>query len=145
MVHVPYKGGGPAMTDVIGGHAQIIFSSLVQTTGFIANGQLLALGTGGLKRSPALPNIPTISEAGVPGYEGVNWWGVVAPAGTPPAIVKKLHDEITAVQNAPETRKQFAEQGADIVQMSSAEFGNYIVSEINKWEKVVKAGNIKAE
>jgi tripartite-type tricarboxylate transporter receptor subunit TctC len=145
MVHVPYKGGGPAMTDVIGGHAQIIFASLVQSTGFIASGQMRALGTGGLKRSPILPDVPTIAEAGVPGYEGVNWWGIVAPAGTPPAIVAKLHDAIAAVQDADDTKKQFATQGADIVQMSSADFGAFMVKEMDKWEKVVKAGNIKAE
>jgi tripartite-type tricarboxylate transporter receptor subunit TctC len=145
MVHVPYKGGGPAMTDVMGGQVKIIFASLVQTTGFIASGQLRPLGTGGLKRSPALPDVPTIAEAGVPGYEGVNWWGVVAPAGTPPAIVAKLHAAIADVQNSADVKKQFAQQGADLVQMSSADFGAFIARETDKWEKVVKAGNIKAE
>ncbi len=145
IVHVPYKGGGPAMTDVVGGHTKIMFSSLVQTSGFVLNGQLRALGTGGAHRSPVLPDVPTIAEAGVPGYEANNWWGVVAPAGTPPAIVEKLHKEISAVQNSEQTKKQFATEGAEIVQMSSAEFGAFMASEMAKWERVVKESGIKAE
>ena len=145
IVHVPYKGGGPAMTDVLGGHTKIMFSSLVQTTPFVLIGQLRALGTSGAKRNPALPDVPTIAEAGLPGYEATNWWGIVAPAGTPPAIVEKLHNEIAAVQNSPQTKEQFAAQGADIVQMTSPEFGAFIEKEINKWERVVKEAGIKAE
>jgi tripartite-type tricarboxylate transporter receptor subunit TctC len=145
MVHVPYKGGGPAMTDVLGGYTKIMFSSLVQTTGFIRTGQLRALGTGGAKRVSALPDVPTIAEAGLPGYEANNWWGIVAPAGTPKAIIDKLHTEIAAVQNSEQTKKQFANEGAEVVQMSSAEFGTFIEKEINKWERVVKEGGIKAE
>jgi tripartite-type tricarboxylate transporter receptor subunit TctC len=145
IVHVPYKGGGPAMTDVLGGHTKIMFSSLVQTSGFVLNGQLRALGTGGAHRSPVLPDVPTIAEAGLPGYDATNWWGIVAPAGTPPAIVEKLHKDISAVQNSEQTRKQFETEGAEIVQMGSAEFGTFIASEIKKWERVVKESGIKAE
>jgi tripartite-type tricarboxylate transporter receptor subunit TctC len=143
--HVPYKGGGPAMTDVLGGYTKIMFSSLVQTSGFVRSGQLRALGTGGSHRSSVLPDVPTIAEAGLTGYEANNWWGVVAPAGTPPAIVEKLHNEISAVQNSEQTKKQFATEGAEIVQMSSTEFGTFMASEIKKWERVVKEGGIKAE
>ncbi|MFL5064938.1 MAG: tripartite tricarboxylate transporter substrate binding protein, partial [Xanthobacteraceae bacterium] len=85
MLHVPFKGGGPAMIDVMGGHTKLVFSSLVQTTPHLKSGKLKALGTGGSKRSTVLPDVPTIAEAGVPGYEAVNWWGMVAPAGTPQA------------------------------------------------------------
>jgi tripartite-type tricarboxylate transporter receptor subunit TctC len=145
IVHVPYKGGGPAMTDVLGGHTRIMFSSLVQTSGFVLNGQLRALGTGGAHRSSVLPDVPTIAEAGLPGYDATNWWGIVAPAGTPPAIVAKLHNEISAVQNSEQTKKQFATEGAEIVQMSSPEFGTFMASEIKKWERVVKESGIKAE
>jgi tripartite-type tricarboxylate transporter receptor subunit TctC len=145
IVHVPYKGGGPAMTDVLGGHTRIMFSSLVQTSGFVLNGQLRALGTGGSHRSSVLPDVPTIAEAGLPGYDATNWWGIVAPAGTPPAIVAKLHNEISAVQNSEQTKKQFATEGAEIVQMSSPEFGTFMASEIKKWERVVKESGIKAE
>jgi tripartite-type tricarboxylate transporter receptor subunit TctC len=145
LLHVPFKGGGPAMIDVVGGHTKIMFSSLVQTTGHIRSGKLRALGTGGAKRNPVLPDVPTIAEAGVPGYEAVNWWGVVAPAGTPAAIIDKLHAEITAVQNSEEVRKHFATEGAQIVQMSSPEFGAFIEKEMTKWERVVKEGGIRAQ
>ena len=85
ILHVPFKGGGPAMIDVMGGHTKVMFSSLVQTTPNIKSGKLRALGVGGTERSKILPDVPTIAEAGVPGYAAVNWWGIVAPAGTPDA------------------------------------------------------------
>jgi tripartite-type tricarboxylate transporter receptor subunit TctC len=131
------------MIDVIAGNSQYMLSSLIQATGQIKSGKLKALGTSGLKRSPALPDVPTIAEAGVPGYEATNWWGIVAPAGTPPAIVAKLHKELTAVQDSAEVKKQFATQGATAVQMSSAEFAKFIEQEIAKWGRVVKEANIK--
>jgi tripartite-type tricarboxylate transporter receptor subunit TctC len=145
ILHVPFKGGGPAMIDVIGGHTKVMFSSLVQTTPHIRSGKLRALGTGGLTRNPVLPEVPTIAEAGVPDYESVNWWGVVAPAGTPAAITEKLHAAITDVQNSDEVKKHFATEGAQVVQMSSADFGRYIEKDMKKWERVVKEGGIKAE
>ena len=145
LVHVPYKGGGPAMQDVIAGHVKIMFSSLVQTTPFIHSGQLRALGVGGLTRNPVLPDVPTISEAGVPGYEGVNWWGIVAPAGTPPAIVEKLHDAVQLAVKSPELTAAFDREGASAVLMTSDQFGQYIETEIAKWGRVVKQGNIKAQ
>ena len=145
ILHVPFKGGGPAMIDVVGGHTKIMFSSLVQTTPHIRSGKLKALGTGGATRNPVLPDVPTIAEAGVPGYEAVNWWGIVVPAGTSAAVVAKLHEEITAVQNSDEVKKQFAGEGAQVVQMSSAEFAGFIEKEMKKWERVVKEGGIKAE
>ncbi len=144
ILHVPFKGGGPAMTDVLGGHTKIMFSSLVQTTPHIKSGKLLALGTGGSKRSTVLPDIPTISE-GLPGYTAENWWGIVAPAGTPPAIIKRLHAALSAAQDTEAVTKQFSSEGASVVKMSSEEFGKYMVSEMNKWERVVKEGGIKAE
>jgi tripartite-type tricarboxylate transporter receptor subunit TctC len=145
MLHVPFKGGGPAMIDVIGGHTKLVFSSLVQTTPHIKSGKLKPIGVGGLKRNPVLPDVPTIAEAGVPTYEAVNWWGIVAPAGTPQPIVDKLHAAITAVQTSPEVQKQFSSEGAEIVQMTPAAFGTFMQSEMKKWERVVKEGKIKAE
>ena len=145
ILHVPFKGGGPAMIDVIGGHTKVMFSSLVQTTPHIKSGKLRALGTGGLKRNPVLPDVPSIAEAGVPDYEAVNWWGLVAPAGTPAAIVEKLHRDVAAVQNSEAVQKHFASEGAQIVQMSTPEFAAFIEKEMKKWEQVVKEGNIKAE
>jgi tripartite-type tricarboxylate transporter receptor subunit TctC len=145
MLHVPFKGGGPAMIDVIGGHTKLLFSSLVQTTPHLKSGKLKALGTGGKSRSPILPDVPTIAEAGVPGYEATNWWGIVAPAGTPAPIIAQLHKEIAAVQQSPEVQEQFARQGAAVLQMSTAEFTTFIGAEMKKWERVVKEGKLKKE
>jgi tripartite-type tricarboxylate transporter receptor subunit TctC len=144
IVHVPFRGGGPAMVDVLGGHTKIMFSSLIQTTPHIKTGQLRALGTGGAKRNPVLPDVPTIAEAGVPGYEANNWWGMLAPAGTPPAIVEKLNAAVSKALDAPELQKEFAAQGATVVKMTPAEFGKYIDSETEKWGRVVKEGHITA-
>jgi tripartite-type tricarboxylate transporter receptor subunit TctC len=145
LLHVPFKGGGPAMIDVIGGHTKVMFSSLVQTTPHIKSGKLRALGTGGAKRSPILPDVPTIDEAGVPGYLGVNWWGIIAPAGTPQAVIDRVSKALNAVQDNPDVQAQFTNEGAEIVKMSSTEFGAFMVKEMNKWERVVKQGGIKAE
>ena len=143
IMNVPYKGGGPAMQDVVAGHVPIMFSSLIQTTSLIKSGQLRALGTGGSKRSPVLPDVPTIAEAGVPGYVAENWWGVVVPAGTPAPIVEKVYKAIQASLKAAPVKAQFDREGASIVQMSSAEFAEYIKKETAKWERVVKEGNFK--
>ncbi len=143
--HVPYKGGGPAMGDVIAGHVKVMFSSLVQTTPFIQSGQLRALGVGGAKRNPVLPDVPTIQEAGVPGYIADNWWGIVGPAGMPKPIVDKLYRDIQDVLKSKELTEAFAREGAEAVTMTSDEFAKYIENEIVKWGRVVKEGNIKAQ
>ena len=145
VVHVPFKGGGPSMIDVIGGHTKVVFSSLVQTTPHIKTGKLKALGVGSKERSKVLPDVPSVSEAGVPTYEAVNWWGIVAPAGTPQPIIDRLHKALTAAQDSPEVEKQFAAEGAVVVKKSPTEFGAFMVSETKKWEQVVKKGGIKAE
>jgi tripartite-type tricarboxylate transporter receptor subunit TctC len=145
LVHVPYRGGGPAMQDVIAGQVKIMFSSLIQTTPYIKSGQLRPLGTGGSVRSAVLPDVPTIAEAGVPGYVAENWWGILAPAGTPAPIVEKLHRDIQAALKAPELQAMFAREGATSVEMSSAEFGEYIKAETVKWTRVVKEGGITAQ
>jgi tripartite-type tricarboxylate transporter receptor subunit TctC len=145
IVHVPFKGGGPAMIDVVGGHSQIVLSSLIQTMPHIRSGKLKPLGTGGTKRAAILPDVPTIAEAGVPGYEMANWWGIVAPAGTPQVIVDKLAVEIVAVLSSAETQKVFSTEGAEVVQKTGAEFGRYIEAELAKWQRVVKEAKLKAE
>jgi tripartite-type tricarboxylate transporter receptor subunit TctC len=144
MLHVPFKGGGPAMMNVMGGYTKLVFSSLVQTTPLIRAGNLKALGTGGLKRSPVLPDIPTIAEAGLPGYEAVNWWGLVAPAGTPEPIIARLHQALQEVQNAPDVQKHFATEGAEVVKTSPAEFAAFIAKDMRKWERVVKGSGMSA-
>ena len=145
IVHVPYKGGGPAMLAIIGGEDQVMFSSIVQTVPSIQSGALRALATGGEQRSPILPDLPTIAEAGVPGYVASNWWGVIAPAGTPQPIVDKLHDAIAEVLKSADTQKYLSNEGASPVQMGSAEFGKFIASEVAKWGPVVKRAGMKAE
>jgi tripartite-type tricarboxylate transporter receptor subunit TctC len=145
MLHVPFRGGGPALLDVIAGNTKIMFSSLVQTTPYIKNGQLLALGTGGVARSPVLPDVPTIAEAGVPGYQATNWWGIIAPAGTPQDVIEKVRTALAAAQDSAETRKRLESEGADVVRMSPQEFGAFMVSEMDKWGKVVKESGIKAQ
>src|SRR5918992_6197616 len=142
---VQFKGGGPAMIDVIGGHTHAALGSLIQFMPHIKSGKVKALGTGGAKRSASLPDVPTIAEAGVPGYEANNWWGMLVPAGTPAAIVTRLREEITAILESPETRKVFGDQGAEVDKLGPAEFGPYIAAETAKWGKVIKEANIKAE
>jgi tripartite-type tricarboxylate transporter receptor subunit TctC len=143
--HVPYKGGGPAMLALIAGEDQVMFSSIVQTVPNIQNGLLRALATGGEKRSPILPDLPTIAEAGVPGYVATNWWGVVAPAGTPQPIIDKLHDTIAGLLDSADTKKFLDNEGAAPVHMSAPEFGKFIEAEITKWGPVVKQAGMKAE
>ena len=146
IVHVPYKGGGPSMLAVIAGEAQLMFSSIVQTVSNIQGGRLRPLATGGARRSPILPDLPTIAEAGVPDYVAADWWGILVPAGTPAAtIVAKLHGAIEEVLRSADTMKNLDQQGATPLHMSSAEFGAYIQSEMAKWGPVVKKAGMKAE
>jgi len=145
LTHVPYKGGGPAMMDLIGGQAQVSVGSLIQMLPHIRSGKLRALGTTGAKRSPALPDVPTVAEAGVPGYEATNWWGILAPAGTPPAVVDRLNKELAAIALSAETKKRFESEGAEAVQMNPAEFGKHVADETAKWARVVKEAGISAE
>ncbi len=145
ILHVPFRGAAPALIDVAGGNSKIAFGSVTSTIAFIRSGKVRPLGVGDLKRSSALPDVPTVDEAGVPGYEAGNWIGIVAPAGTPPEIVAKLHREISAMQDSAEVRKQFANEGADIVKMTPEAFGTFMKDELAKWGRVVKTANIKAE
>ena len=145
IVHIPFKGGGPAMMDVIAGNTQIAIGSLVQMLPQIKAGKLKALGVGSANRIAALPELPTISEAGVPGYEVTNWWGIVVPAGTPRSIIDRLHQDLTAVVASTETKKRFETEGAEPLSMSPDEFGRFIAAETVKWARVVKDAGIRAE
>jgi len=144
MVHVPYKGGGPAMIDTIAGQAHISIGSLIQFLPHFRSGKLKALGTGGAKRTAVLPDVPAIAED-LPGYEANNWWGILAPAATQPAIVRKLNVEINRVMQLPETQKRFASEGADPVSGTPDDFSRLITTEMVKWAKVAKTANIKAD
>ena len=145
IVEVPFKGGGPALVDVLGGHSQALISALISSIPHIKSGKLRGLATTGAKRHPLLPDIPTVSEAGVPGYTAVNWFGLAGPKGLPPAITQKLHAEVTAALKTDAAKEQFAKDASDIAFMSSAEFSKFIADETDKWGKVVAAANIKAQ
>ena len=145
IVHVPFKGGGPAMVAVTAGNTQMMLSSLVQTLPLIKAGKLKALGVGGSARSPTLPNVPTIAESGLPGYDAVNWWALMVPAGAPADVIARLHREITAIQRAPEVVKRFESEAVDAVQMSTPQFAKYIQEETVKWARVVREAGITAQ
>jgi tripartite-type tricarboxylate transporter receptor subunit TctC len=145
VVIVQYKGGGPALTDLLAGHVQMNLGSLIQILPHIKSGKLKALGLGGARRNAALPEVPTIAEAGVPGFEASNWWGMLAPAGTPAPIVERLRQEIEAVLDSAEIRKRFDVEGAEVIKMSPAAFAAFMTSETEKWSRVVKQGGIKAQ
>jgi tripartite-type tricarboxylate transporter receptor subunit TctC len=144
IVHVPHKASGEARNSVMGGHVQMMFDAITTMAPNVAAGQVKALGTTGTKRSPLTPDVPTIAEAGVPGYEATIWLGVMAPLGTPQDIVDKLNSEITKVVNRPDVKEAWAKQGAVPLVMSPAEFDKYIRADIEKWAKVVASAGIKA-
>jgi len=145
MTHVPYKGAGIATIDVVGGQVQMFCTGLTALTGLIKSGKVRALGIASLQRSPQMPELPTIAEQGLAGFEVNSWSGVVAPAKTPAAIVKRLHAEITAVVNSEDFRNFLASQGAEPAPMGPEEFRDYIKADIAKWAKVIKAAKIQIE
>ena len=145
VVHVPYKGSSGARTDILGGQVQMMFDAITTMAPHVRSGKLKALGSTGRLRSTVLPEVPTVSEAGVAGYEAVIWLGVLAPAGTPKAIVERLNAEITRVTSAPEMREAWARQGATAMAMTTEEFGRYLREDIEKWARVVKLSGAKAD
>ncbi len=142
MTHVPYKGGGPAMIDLLAGNIQLIFATAASAVQHIKSGKLNALAVTTLKRSALTPDLPTIAEAALPGFEANNWYGFVLPKNTPRPIVDRLNKEITAVLLAPDTKDFLFRQGLDIAPGTPEAFTAYIQSEIVKWEKVVKAAGL---
>ena len=145
IVHVPYKGSSGARTDVLGGQVQMMFDAITTMAPNVRAGKLKALGTTGKARSPVLPDVPTVSEAGVPGYEAVIWLGIMAPAGTPKPIVELLNGEIRKIVNSPDVKEAWAKQGAAPMSMSTEEFDQYLHEDIAKWAKVVKISGAKVD
>ena len=143
IVHVAHKASGDARTAVIGGHVQMMIDAITTTAPTVQGGQVRALGTTGKTRSSLLPDVPTVAEAGVPGYEATIWLGFMAPAGTPKAVVDKLNAEINKVLARPETKEAWAKQGAVPIVMSPAEFDKYLRDDIEKWAKVIETAGIK--
>ncbi len=145
IVHIPYKGAGPAFTDMLGGHFQLMFPTLQSAVPHIKSGRLRLLALTSEKRSPAFPDTPIMEEAGVPGVIAMAWFGIHAPKATPPAIIARLNAEAVKVLQDPVVKQRFATEGADAVGSSPAQFAQFISNEIAKWTKVVKEGGIKAE
>jgi tripartite-type tricarboxylate transporter receptor subunit TctC len=143
--HIPYKGVAPAMTDVIGGRVSSMMGNLISAKSQIDGGQLRGLAVSGLSRSPVLPSLPTVSEAGVPGYEAIQWFGLFAPAGTPAPILAQLHSETLVALKSPEMQKRLAADGTEAVGSTPAEFTAQIKSELEKWGKVAREANLKAD
>jgi tripartite-type tricarboxylate transporter receptor subunit TctC len=145
MTHVPYKGSAPALADLIGGQVQLMFDNLPPSLPQIKAGKLRALAVTSATRAPALPDVPTVAEAGLPGFEASSWFGVLAPAGTPPAIVTKLNAEIAKWLTSPEAKEKLASVGANIAGGTPEDFARHIQAETSKWAKVVKESGAKVD
>jgi len=145
LIHVPYKGGNPALNDVVGGQIQMLFSTLLQADTQLKAGRVRALAVTTKKRSTAAPELPTMQEAGVAGYEVAGWYGVLAPAKTPRPIIDKLNTEIVRILHSPDVQNRLAADGSEAVGSTPEQFGNHIKSEVAKWGKVIREAGIKAE
>ena len=142
--HIPYSGAGPAMNDVVGGHVSLMFAALSIVKGSVDAGKLRMIGVGSDRRSGEFPDVPTISESGVPGFEAKSWFGLVAPAGTPPEIIKKINEGVTKVISDPAFARQYlAVQGLVPITGTPEEFASFIQAETKRWGKVVKDANIQ--
>jgi tripartite-type tricarboxylate transporter receptor subunit TctC len=145
MIHVPYKGGGPAITDLLGGQVDLLFATVVQGLPHVKAGKLRALGVGGTVRAPQLPEVPTIAESGVPGFDITNWFGVLAPAGTPAPILERLNRDIVQQLGTAEMKERLTAEGADPRGSSATEFARLIESDVRKYTQIVRAAGIKAQ
>ncbi|MBX3663388.1 MAG: tripartite tricarboxylate transporter substrate binding protein [Burkholderiales bacterium] len=145
MTHVPYKGGGPSVIALIAGEIQVGFNTAPVAVPQIKGGKIRALAVTSAKRNPALPDVPSVTEAGVPGYDMILWYGAVAPAGTPPVAVNRLNAEINKAIKQPDVQQRLASLGADPLGGSAAEFGRYIKSEIAKYTKVVREAGLQQQ
>lgn len=145
LVHIPYKGSGPSFADLIGGQVSLTSDSLVQALPYIRADRLRALGVLGAKRSPLIPDVPTIAESGVPGYELTNWFGLLTPSGTPRELVSRINGAVVKVLQQPDVREKLVAMGADVVGSSPDEFGAFMQAESAKWAKVIGEAHIRAE
>jgi tripartite-type tricarboxylate transporter receptor subunit TctC len=145
LVHVPYKGGGPAVVSIVGGETAILFATIPSSIQHFKSGRLIGLGVSGTKRDPTLPDIPTVEEAGVPGYDVNEWQGIMVPAGTPPAVISRLHQEIVKALAAPGMKDRFASVGAYVVGGTPDELAVYIRKELATWSKVIKEAGIRID
>ena len=145
IVHIPYRGSAGARTDVLGGQLEMMFDAIPTMSEHIKSGKVKALATTGKQRSATLPDVPTVSEAGVPGYEATLWLGLMAPKGTPPAVINKLNAELAKITSSPDVRRAWAAQGTTAMTMDVDEFTRYTADDITKWARIVKISGAKAE
>jgi len=145
IVHVPYKSAAPALTDIAGGHISLLFNNTIATVPFVKSGKLRALGVTSAKRTAALPEVPTLAEAGVPGYENYSWFGILVPVGTPREIVARLGDEVTKLLRAPDMREKMEAVGSEVVASTPEQFAAYLRSETDKYGRLVKAVGMRAD
>ena len=146
VTHVPYKGGGPMMTDVMGKQCELGIASVAALFANVKGGKLRALAVTGEKRSPVMPQVPTLAEQGFPGFSAYAWWGILAPAGTPKPIVDKFNSELLKVLNGSDVRKQLTEtQGMDVAASSPEQLQKFVAGEMDRWGKVVRANNVRAD
>ena len=145
MVHIPYKGAGPALIDMLAGQCQVMFATALSVQPHLKTGRLRPLAVTTAKRSPTLPELPTVAEAGVPGFEATTWHGVVVPAGTPQAVIARLNGELNKVLQMPDVRERLTTQGAEVIGGTPKEFADYIKAEIPKWAKVIKDSGARAD
>jgi tripartite-type tricarboxylate transporter receptor subunit TctC len=145
LVHLPYKGGGPAIIDLMAGQISLSFASMPSSLPFAKSGKLRAIGVGGARRSPAAPDIPTVAESGLPGFEVTDWQGLLAPAKTPAAVIERLQRETVRILNEREVKERLGAAGLQVVTNTPQQFADFIRSEIDKWGKVIRSAGIKPE
>jgi tripartite-type tricarboxylate transporter receptor subunit TctC len=145
LTHVPYQGGGPAVISLLSGETSILFATIPSSIQHIQSGRLRGLAVSRAQRNPALPDVPTVAEAGVPGYEAIEWNGVMVPAGTPPAVVRRIHQALSKVLTAPAMKERIVGVGAEVVGSSPEEFTAFIKSEFSAWAKVIKETGITVQ
>ena len=145
VVHVPHKGSAEARTDVLAGNVQMMFDAITTMAPLVQSGKVRAIATSGKTRSSITPNVPTLNEAGLPGYDAVIWLGMMAPAGTPKPIIEALNTDIQKIANAPDVKDAWAKQGAVPMHMSAEEFGKFMEQDIQKWTKVVKFSGARVD
>jgi tripartite-type tricarboxylate transporter receptor subunit TctC len=145
MVHIPYKGAAPAFTDLVAGHVQLIFTSVLSTEQFVKSGRVRVLAVGNAQRLPTMPNVPTIAESGFPGFEVFTWWGALGPAGMPREIVTRLNSEILKIMATPDARERMAALGVDIVTGTPEQFADQIKRESAKWAQLIKETGMRVD
>ena len=145
LLHVPYKGSAPALNDLLGGQLDSMFGDLLVVQQFVKSGKIQAIAVTSQQRHPMFPDVPTVAESGVPGFEALSWQGLFAPAGTPPEVVSALNAEVTKVLDRPEMKTFFSSQGFIVTPSSPDAFKTFVAAEVKKWAAIVKAAGVPVE